>query len=85
MIRMNRHTHALRAEETDQFLRLLSPLDLQAGADLVALVVEARAGNGHVPFREHDLAVLIERRRNGVGTLTPQQMALTLDELEAMG
>lgn len=86
MIRMSVHMHAIRAEETDQMLRAL---DGPGGADFVLLVAEARAGadgNGAtVPFREHDLQTLIERRVNGARTMTLDDLARTLDELEAMG
>lgn len=91
MIRMSVHMRAFRAEETDQMLRLLNGHG--NGEDLVALVAEARAGNGSWPFREHDLQALVERRRrdgDGDGTGVPngvtlQEMAEALDELEAMG
>ena len=85
MIRMSVHMHAIRAEEMALYLMRLSPDDLVLGRDLVALVDEAREDNGRVPFREEDLMVLIQRRRDGANGVTRQGVADALDELEAMG
>ena len=92
MIRMNKRMQARAQEETDLLVGLSDP---HGDLGLRALVAAARAGDGAVQVREHDILVLVERvrrrtpgsagyNRNGHnGGLSTLDEALT--DLEAMG
>ena len=88
MIRMNKRMQQRTMEETDLLVGLTDP---SGRLGLRVLVDAARAGDGAVQVREHDILVLVERvrqRSNGNGGRNGQPgltLGLALDDLEAMG
>jgi len=90
---MNRRMRARAQEETDL---LVARVDPDGDLGLRALVAAARAGDGAVQVREHDILVLVERIRrrtpgavgyttNGSNGSGAPSLGEARADLEAMG